>query len=133
MANTASFCGRGWIYGRGILEIADNTWLSPGSLFYTHNDAKISIGSRCDIGPDVSFVIGSHLIGSSYRRAGKGIANSIVIGDGTWIGSGVTVLDGVTIGSGCMVAAGSIVHRNIEDNCLVAGVPAKVKRRLDMV
>jgi maltose O-acetyltransferase len=131
LANSTSVCGRGWVYGRGILKIGKDTWLSPGVLFYTHNEAGISLGSRCDIGPDVSFIVGSHLTGNSTQRAGKGVANSIVVGDGTWIGAGVTVLDGVTIGTGCIVAAGALVNRNIEDNCLAAGVPIKVKRKLD--
>lgn len=130
LANTVSFCGRGWIYGRGKLSIKDGTWISPGVTFYTHDTASIIIGSKCDIGPDVAFIIGSHVVGGIDRRAGDGVANSIIIGDGTWIGARVTVLDGVTIGDGCVIAAGSVVHQDIDDNCLAAGVPAKVKRIL---
>jgi maltose O-acetyltransferase len=130
LANTVCFCGRSWVFGRGSLEIACGTWLSPGAVFYTHKDAKVIIGSKCDIGPDVTFVVGSHLIGNSQRRAGAGTAKSIIIGDGTWIGARVTVLEGVTIGNGCVIAAGSVVHQDIEDNCLAAGIPAKIKRRL---
>ena len=132
LANSVSFCGRAWIFGRGSLEIACGTWISPGAILYTHNDAKIVIGSKCDIGPDVVFVVGSHLIGDSGRRAGKGTAKSIIVGDGTWIGARVTVLEGVTIGNGCVIAAGSVVHQNIDDNCLAAEVPAKVKRKLGL-
>lgn len=130
LASTVSFCGRSWIYGSGELEIKEGTWLSPGTIFYTHDKATISIGSQCDIGPDVSFIVGSHLIASLDRRAGEGIANSIIVGDGTWIGAGVVLLDGVKIGKGCVIAAGSVVHRDLEDNSLSAGVPAKVKRSL---
>lgn len=130
VAPTVSFCGRGWIYGRGKISIDDGTWISPGAIFYTHCDASIKIGSQCDIGPGVEFVVGSHAIGNSARRAGNGIARPITIGDGTWIGAGVIILDGVTIGKGCVVAAGSLVRHDIEADCLVAGVPAVVKRKL---
>jgi len=39
--------------------------------------------------------------------------------------------DGVTIGKNCIVAAGAVVNRDVPDNCIVAGVPAKVLRKLD--
>jgi maltose O-acetyltransferase len=128
-ANVA-YCGRGWIYGRGEIVIGQDTWISPGVNFYTHTDATIKIGEKCDIGPGVEFIVGSHVIGNSSRRGGDGVARSITIGDGTWIGAGVRILDGVNIGSGCVVAAGSVVLRSVEDNCLIAGVPAIVKRKL---
>ncbi len=131
IGKNVSFCGFGWIYGRGKLLIGENTWLSPGIIFHTHEDARIEIGKSCDIGPGSEFIIGSHLIGDKSRRGGEGIASNISIGDGTWIGAKVLVLDGVSIGSGCVIAAGSTVIKDVEDNCLVAGVPAKVMRVFD--
>jgi maltose O-acetyltransferase len=131
LAGGVSLCGRSWIYGRGNLEIGEDTWVSPGAIFYTHNDVKISVGSKCDVGPGVSFVVGSHLIGNADRRAGEGIARSIDIGAGTWIGAGSIILGGVRIGSGVVVAAGSLVNQDLIDNGLYAGVPAKLKRILD--
>jgi len=131
VASEASFCGGGWIYGRGELHIGEYTWLSPGVVFYTHLDASISIGDRCDIGPNVKFVTGSHAIGSASRRAGTGTAKSIVIGDGSWIGAGAQIMGGVRIGSGSIVAAGAVVTRDVGPNVLVAGVPAVFKKNLD--
>lgn len=127
--SNVSYCGRGWIYGRGEIIIGQDTWISPGVNFYTHNDAAIKIGKECDIGPSVEFIVGSHLIGEGTRRGGDGIARPITIGDGTWIGAGAKILDGVSIGSGCVVAAGSVVLKSVENNCLIAGVPAIVKRQ----
>lgn len=126
----ACFCGRGWIYGRGKLQIGDDTWLSPGTIVYTHTEAAVAIGHRCDIGPDVSFITGSHLLGPSSRRAGVGTARSIRIGNGCWIGASSRILGGVTIGDGAVVAAGSVVIRDVPANTLVAGVPAVIKREL---
>ena len=130
LGQNVSVCGRGWIYGRGRLEIGDATWLSPGVVFYTHADVAIAIGSRCAIGPAVEFVTGSHEIGDASRRAGKGTAAAIVIGDGCWIGSGARILGGVRIGNGAVVAAGAVVTRDVPANVLVAGVPARVKKEL---
>lgn len=52
----------------------------------------------------------------------------IKIGDRVWIGTGAIILDGVTIGSGAVIGAGSVVTKDIPENAIVAGVPAKVIR-----
>jgi acetyltransferase-like isoleucine patch superfamily enzyme len=49
----------------------------------------------------------------------------IVIEDDVWIGFGVIVLDGVKIGKGAVLGAGSVVTRDIPDNTVAVGVPAK--------
>lgn len=126
-----SFCGRGWIYGRGELIIGARTWISPGCNFFTHSDVTIVIGSDCDIGPNVNVIVGSHQIGLNKRRAGGEIAHSIKIGNGCWIGANVTIIDGVEVSDGCVVAAGTLVNSNIPPNVLVAGIPSVIKRRLN--
>lgn len=127
---TASFCGRGWIYGRGMLSIGEDSWISPGAILHTHPNASIEIGARCDVGPSVEIHPGSHQIGASDHRAGVGTAASVKIENGCWIGARTLILGGVTIGSGAIVAAGSVVVGDIPPNVLAAGVPAKVKRHL---
>jgi acetyltransferase-like isoleucine patch superfamily enzyme len=54
------------------------------------------------------------------------IPRSIHIGNNVWIGSNSTVLGGVTIGNNAVIAAGSVVTRDVPENTVVAGVPAKV-------
>lgn len=124
------FCGRGWIYGRGVVAIGTDTWLSPGVVIHSHVEAPIVIGERCDIGPGVEFIPGSHIIGNSLRRAGSGTAHPISIGNGCWLGAKSIILGGVSIGDGCIVAAGAVVTCSVPSNSLVAGVPARVKRQL---
>ena len=129
--NNSSFCGRGWIYGRGKVNIGFNTWLSPGVIIHSHLDAVISIGDYCDIGPGVELIPGSHIIGQASRRAGQGTAKPILIGSGSWIGAKSIIMGGVEIGEGCIVAAGSVVTKSVPANTLVAGVPARIKRHLE--
>lgn len=47
------------------------------------------------------------------------------------VGGNVTVIPGVTIGNRCIVAAGSVVTRDVPDDCLVAGNPAVIKKKLN--
>lgn len=55
----------------------------------------------------------------------------INIGNNVWIGSNATILPGVTIGDGAIVAAGAVVTKDVNENEIVAGVPAKVIRRIE--
>ena len=55
----------------------------------------------------------------------------IDIADHVWIGMNCCILKGVSIGRGSIVAAGSVVTRSVPPNCLVAGVPARLVKRLD--
>lgn len=53
-----------------------------------------------------------------------------VIGNKCFIGCNSIILPGITIGNEVVIAAGSVVTKDIEDNCLVAGNPAKVIRKI---
>ena len=55
----------------------------------------------------------------------------VVIGNNVWLGDKVTVLAGVHIGNNVIVAANAVVTKNVPDNCVVAGVPAKIIKKLE--
>lgn len=55
-----------------------------------------------------------------------GIEGNISIGDNCYISTGVTILGPVKIGHNVTIAAGAVVNKDIPDNCIVAGVPAKI-------
>lgn len=55
----------------------------------------------------------------------------IVIGQNVWIGDKVTILGGVTIGDNVIVGANSVVTHDVPSHCLVAGVPAKIIKRIE--
>lgn len=55
----------------------------------------------------------------------------VVIGNRVWLGEGVIVMPGVTIGDGAVIGAHSIVNKNIPENCIAAGSPAKIIKKWD--
>ena len=55
----------------------------------------------------------------------------IVVGNNVYIGVNALIMPGVTIGNNVVIAAGSIVTKSIEDNVVVAGIPAKIVSRID--
>ena len=48
-----------------------------------------------------------------------------------WIGGNVTILPGVTIGNNVVVAAGAVINKDVPDNTLVGGVPARVIKMIE--
>lgn len=110
------------------LSIGDNTWL--GKNFTVYGNADASVGSNCDIAPDVVLETGAHEIGNAERRAGNGYCKTIVIQDGCWIGVRAILLAGVTVNSGSIVAAGAVVNKDVPMNTVVGGIPAKEIRKL---
>jgi len=119
------------VLGRGSVSIGRETWVGPGVVFYSHPDAPITIGDRCDLAPEVCLMTGSHDIGSHERRAGTGWAKPIVIANGCWVGARAMILGGVTIGEGTVIAAGAVVTSAVPPGCLAGGVPAKLIRSLE--
>lgn len=60
-----------------------------------------------------------------------GIAKPITIGNNVWVGGNSTILMGVTIGDNVVIGAGSVVNKDIPDNTLAVGNPAKIIRYIN--
>jgi len=71
--------------------------------------------------------IGSHC----HIASGAVLCGDVTLGDAVHIGAGATVIQGIEIGSGAVIAAGAVITENVEPLTLVAGVPGKVKRKLE--
>lgn len=56
------------------------------------------------------------------------MSKPIIIGDHVWIGIRAIILKGVKIGDGSIITAGAVVNKDVPPNCMVAGVPAQIKK-----
>ena len=110
-------------------HFGSGTFVNHGCYFM--DGGTIHIGENVFIGPFCGFYTASHPINYIDRNKGLERAMPIIIGDNCWFGANVSVMQGVTIGEGCVIAAGSVVTKDIPENCLVAGVPAVIKKRIN--
>ena len=119
------------ILGTGALEVGDDVHVGPDVMIYVNQSARVVIGNCVDIAPRVAILTGGHEIDRDGEHiAGRGTAHDVRIGDGSWICAGTTVLGGATLGEKSLVAAGSVVRGGAyEGRSLIAGVPAKFKKR----
>lgn len=113
----------------GSVQIGSNTKIQLRCHFSAYK-GSIIIGSEVQIAPNCSFFPYDHGVAKGIPVGKQPLLSKgdIVIGDDVWIGTGVIVLAGVTIGQGAVIAAGSIVTRDVPENAIAAGAPAKVKK-----
>ena len=147
------------IYGERWMRIGRDTMVGPGVTLSVGmlpdqvpvSDPVLVIGDRCLINKGTAIVahfaiqIGDDVFtghncyitdqNHGYEDLDQPIGaqtmpeKPVRIGSGSWLGHGVIVLPGVTIGEHVTVAAGSVVTRDLPDNCVAVGSPARVVRR----
>lgn len=114
------------IYSGASIWINEGATLTLGSG-YINNNVNISCYSNIQIGNNVAISENVTIRDSdNHSLNDQPSTKPITIGDHVWVGMNSTILKGVNIGSGSVIAAGSIVTRDIPENSLAAGVPAKV-------
>lgn len=115
----------------GTLSIGDNVGISEFCYFSIRGN--LTIGNDVIIGPNVKIFTENHSFEVSeipFRLQDESRAD-VKIGNNVWIGSGATILPGVEIGDNVVIAAGSMVNKNVEENSLVGGIPAKMLKKLN--
>lgn len=124
---------RGAIYAtdNAVITVGNNVGMSSATL-WAHK--SITIGDYVKIGGN-TIIIDTDAHNMDYKiRRGQytdwGKSASIVIKNDAFIGANCIILKGVTIGERVVVAAGSVVVNDVPDDCVVAGNPAKIIRRM---
>lgn len=113
-------CGRN-------LTIGKNVFINSGCCF--QDQGGVTIGDGCLIGHQVVFATLDHMLDPSDRASM--VAHPITVGRNVWIGSHATILSGVTIGDNSVIAAGAVVTTSVPANCVAAGVPARIIKRIE--
>lgn len=108
------------------IHVGKNVFINMGCKF--QDQGGIFIGDGVLIGHNVVLATLNHAKSPCDRSTM--LPAPIHIGKNVWIGANATVLPGVTIGDGSIVAAGAVVNRDVPENTVVGGVPAKVIKHL---
>lgn len=108
--------------------------ISIGKRFFANfnftvlDEARVTIGDDCFIGPNVSIFTACHSTDPVVRNTRQEWAKPVTIGHSVWIGGNVTILPGVTIGDNVTIGAGSVVVRDIPAGTVAVGNPCVVIR-----
>lgn len=95
---------------------------------------NVVIEDNVTIGPRVMLIARTHST-SQVENCGKAMSSipgKILIKRGAWIGAGAIILPNVTIGEGAIVGAGAVVTKDVAPYTVVAGVPAKMIKKLEV-
>jgi maltose O-acetyltransferase len=118
------------IYGDGEVELGNNSYIGNYSTLQLTSGYKIIVGDNCQISHDVRMYTSSADPDQDFTKTKtkpekKG---NIIIGDGVWIGANVFINPGIKIGNNAVIGANSMVTKDVADNAIVGGVPAKLLR-----
>jgi UDP-perosamine 4-acetyltransferase len=116
------------VFVSGSAVVSQYAQIGPGSLVFdravVHVDAKIGQNVVVNTGAIVEHdcVLSDHV----QVAPGAILCGNVAIGESSFIGAGAVIRQGITVGKNCMIGAGSVVVKDVEDNSLVMGCPAKL-------
>ena len=114
--------------GRGRIRVGNYCLICPGVRIGSAHE--ITVGDNCMIASNAYLTDSDwHDI---YNRISIGKTAPIHIGNNVWIGDSAIVCKGVSIGENSIVGAGAVVVDNLPANCVAAGNPARIVKKLDV-
>lgn len=122
-------CGKDFKIASGVLinhperiQIGSNVYIAHNC--WINGTGGLKIGSNVQFGPMCVVVTSKHLYkdGEVHRES---IKSKVEIKSGSWLASHSVITSGVTVGKGVVIGANAVVTRNIPNQCLAAGSPAK--------
>ncbi len=108
------------------IKVGKNVFINACCKF--QDQGGIKIGNGVLIGHNVTLATLNHDERPDFRQ--NIYPKPIKIGDNVWIGSNATILQGVTIGNGAIIGANAVVTKDVPENTIVAGIPAKIIRKI---
>ena len=118
------------IYGNGEVKLGNDSYIGSYSTIQLTEGHKVVIGSHCQISHNVRMYTSSADPDQNFTipKIKPSKTGDITIGDGVWIGANVFINPGVNIGNNSVIGANSMVTKDIPENAIYGGVPAKLIR-----
>lgn len=107
-----------------------------GKDFYANFDCvmldvcPIRFGDNCMLAPGVHIYTATHPLDAEARNSGVEFGKPVTIGNNVWIGGRAVINPGVTLGDNVVVASGAVVTKDVPNNAVVGGNPARVIKML---
>ncbi len=129
LSNNVTFRDNVVIGGAGVLTIGEETTIN--NYTFISCTKNVSIGKNVMLAPFVYVLDVDHKFQDlSIPISKQGYdSKSVKIGDNVWIGTNVIITKGVTIGDGAIIAANSVVSKDVVENCIYGGSPAKLLKK----
>ncbi|NUU61714.1 sugar O-acetyltransferase [Paenibacillus agri] len=109
-----------------------------GENFFSNFDCtildvcEVRIGDNCMFGPGVHVYTATHPVDPYERIKGPEYAKPVTIGNNVWVGGSAVINPGVKIGHNVVVASGAVVTKDVPDNVVVGGNPARVIKTIEI-
>jgi maltose O-acetyltransferase len=84
------------------------------------------------LAPGVHIYTATHPLHPAERNSGREYAKPITIGNNVWVGGSAVINPGVTIGDNAVIASGAVVTKDVPENVVVGGNPAKVIKQIEL-
>ncbi len=111
------------------LHVGDDFYCNFDCIFL--DEGVIRIGNRVMLGPGVHIYTAKHPLPAVVRNGGKEYTAPVTIGDDVWVGGGAIICPGVTVGHRAVIAAGAVVVKDVPDDAVVGGNPARIIRMIN--
>lgn len=109
-----------------------------GENFYANFDCtildvcEVRFGDNCMLAPGVHIYTATHPLNPAERNSGKEYAKPVIFGNNVWIGGSAVINPGVKVGDNVVIASGAVVTKDVPDNVVVGGNPAKIIKQIEI-